>query len=45
MTSVIIGATTMEQLQSNIRSIDVKLTNEIIEDINKVQQLYPNPCP
>jgi len=35
----------MEQLQSNIRSIDVKLTNEIIEDINKVQQLYPNPCP
>jgi len=45
MTSVIIGATTMEQLQSNIRSIDVKLTNEIIKDINKVQQLYPNPCP
>jgi aryl-alcohol dehydrogenase-like predicted oxidoreductase len=45
VTSVIIGATNMEQLRSNIRSIDVKLTNEIIEDINKVQQLYPNPCP
>jgi aryl-alcohol dehydrogenase-like predicted oxidoreductase len=45
MTSVIIGATTMEQLKSNIQSIDLKLTDEMINEINKVQLLYSNPCP
>ena len=45
MTSVIIGATTMEQLKTNIESVNIKLTNEIIEKINEVQKVYPNPCP
>jgi aryl-alcohol dehydrogenase-like predicted oxidoreductase len=45
MTSVIIGATSMEQLKSNIQSMDINLTDEIINEINKVQQLYSNPCP
>ena len=45
MTSVIIGATTMEQLKSNIESVNVKLSNEIIKEINDVQKLYSNPCP
>jgi len=45
MTSVIIGATTMEQLKTNIESVNVKLNKEIIEDINNVHSIYTNPCP
>ena len=45
MTSVIIGATTMEQLKINIESVNVNLNDKIIKDINKIQKLYPNPCP
>ena len=45
MTSVIIGATTMEQLKTNIESVNVSLSNEIINEINKIQKKYPNPCP
>ncbi|MBT3599594.1 MAG: aldo/keto reductase [Candidatus Pelagibacter sp.] len=45
VTSVIIGATTMEQLKTNIESVNVDLKNEIIKEINDVQTIYPNPCP
>jgi aryl-alcohol dehydrogenase-like predicted oxidoreductase len=45
VTSVIIGATTMEQLKINIESVNIKLTDEIINKINEVQATYPNPCP
>ncbi len=45
MTSVIIGATTMEQLKSDIKSVNVNLSNDVIEEINQVQTIYPNPCP
>jgi len=45
MTSVIIGATTMEQLKTDIESVNVKLSEDNIKEINEVQKLYPNPCP
>ena len=45
LTSVIIGATSMEQLKIDIESVNVNLTEEIIEKINNVQLKYPNPCP
>ena len=45
MTSVIIGATTMEQLKTNIESVKVNLDSEVIKEINNVQKKYPNPCP
>ena len=45
MTSVIIGATTMEQLKTDIESVNVKLSDEVIKDINEIQKIYPNPCP
>ena len=45
MTSVIIGATTMQQLKSDIESVNVNLSNDVIEEINQVQTIYPNPCP
>ena len=45
VTSVIIGATTMEQLKTDIESVSINLTEEIINEINEVQKIYPNPCP
>jgi len=45
LTSVIIGATTMEQLKINIESVSVNLKDEILKEINDVQIKYPNPCP
>ena len=45
VTSVIIGATSMEQLKTDIESVNIKLTDKIISEINEVQKVYPNPCP
>jgi aryl-alcohol dehydrogenase-like predicted oxidoreductase len=45
VTSVIIGATTMGQLKTNIESVNINLTEDIITEINEVQKIYPNPCP
>ena len=45
VTSVIIGATTMEQLKTNIESVNINLTDDVIKEINEVQTIYPNPCP
>jgi len=45
ITSVIIGATTMEQLKTDIESVNLELNEEIIKEINEVQKIYPNPCP
>lgn len=45
VTSTIIGATTMEQLKENIATFDVQLNNEIIAEIEKIQELIPNPAP
>ena len=45
VTSVIIGATTMQQLKINIESVNINLTKEIINEINEVQKIFPNPCP
>ena len=45
MTSNIIGATTMEQLKENIGTIDIDLSDEIIEKINLIHSNNPNPTP
>ncbi|MDE1152897.1 MAG: NADP(H)-dependent aldo-keto reductase [Micavibrio sp.] len=45
VTSTIIGATTLEQLKSNIASINVKLSNDVVQDINAAHAVTPNPCP
>ena len=44
VTSNIIGATTMEQLKENIDSIDVTLTQDILNDIENIHLSDPNPC-
>jgi len=45
VTSVIIGATKMDQLKTDIESVNIKLSEEVIKEINEVQKVYPNPCP
>ncbi len=45
VTSNIIGATTMEQLEMDVASIDLDLTDEILEDIEDLHIRHANPCP
>ncbi len=45
VTSNIIGATSLKQLKENIGSIDVTLSKEVLEAIDKVQADIPNPAP
>ena len=45
VTSNIIGATTIEQLKENIDSSNIKLTDEIISEINVINNRIPNPSP
>ena len=45
VTSNIIGATTMKQLEENIESADIKLSSEIIDEINLVHKNNSNPSP
>ena len=45
VTSNIIGATTMEQLKENIDSINIELSDEIMEKINLIHNNNPNPSP
>jgi len=32
-------------LKTDVESVNVNLTKEILKEINEVQNLYPNPCP
>ena len=43
VSSTLIGATTMQQLKSNIDSISVGLSDEVLKEINQVRREYPIP--
>jgi aryl-alcohol dehydrogenase-like predicted oxidoreductase len=45
LTSNIIGATTMEQLKANIDSVNLTLSDEVLEGIEAVHTRHPNPSP
>ncbi len=45
MTSVIIGATTMEQLKTDIDAATLVLPETVLEDIDQIHLDYANPCP
>ena len=45
VTSNIIGATNIKQLEENIDSINVSLSNEILKAIDNVHAEIPNPAP
>ncbi len=44
-TSNIIGATTLEQLESNLASNDLRLSDELIAEIESIHIRQPNPAP
>lgn len=45
VTSNIIGATTMDQLKSNIASNELSLSDEVLKGIEAIHQQHPNPAP
>jgi aryl-alcohol dehydrogenase-like predicted oxidoreductase len=45
MTSTIIGATTMQQLKTDIAAAGINLADKVLEDIEQIHLDYPNPCP
>ena len=45
VTANIIGATTMEQLKSNIASSEIKLSQAVLDGIDAIHKVYTYPCP
>jgi len=45
VTSNIIGATTMAQLESNIASHSIKLSRDVLTALEAVHKRYTIPCP
>jgi len=45
VTSNIIGATSLEQLDSNLASIDLQLSEEVLAGIEAIHKAQPNPAP
>ena len=45
VTSVILGATTLPQLETDIEGGLTRLHQEVLDDIEQVHLSYPNPCP
>jgi aryl-alcohol dehydrogenase-like predicted oxidoreductase len=45
VTSVLIGATTMEQLKTNLGSAGLQLSPQVLQDIEAVHRSHPSPCP
>ncbi|HEY6609719.1 MAG TPA: aldo/keto reductase, partial [Pseudomonas sp.] len=45
LTSNIIGATTLEQLDSNLASLDLALSDELLAGIERIHTAQPNPAP
>ncbi len=45
VTSNIIGATSMEQLEINLASVELTLDDDVIAEIEAAHQVQPNPSP
>ncbi|UBF28970.1 NADP(H)-dependent aldo-keto reductase [Kovacikia minuta CCNUW1] len=45
VTSAIVGATSLDQLKENLASIEVTLSPDILTEIDRVHDRYPNPAP
>lgn len=45
VTSTIIGATNLAQLNSDLASADIELSAQILEQIEVIHKNQPNPCP
>jgi aryl-alcohol dehydrogenase-like predicted oxidoreductase len=45
VTSTIIGATTVDQLKTDIAAVEIRLSEAVLSDIDRIHLDYPNPCP
>lgn len=45
LTSNIIGATNIAQLKSNIASLEINLSKDVLREIENIHLKQPNPCP
>jgi len=45
VTSNIIGATSLEQLESNLGSLSLELSDELLDAIEAIHREQPNPAP
>ncbi len=45
LTSNLVGATSLEQLKENIDSVNVVLSDDVLEEIERIAMQYPNPAP
>jgi aryl-alcohol dehydrogenase-like predicted oxidoreductase len=45
VTSAIIGATSLDQLKTDIGAAELKLPPDVLADIDRIHLDYPNPCP
>ena len=45
LTYHLLGATSLEQLRTNIGSADVTLSNEVLTGIEAIHREIPDPCP
>ena len=45
LTSTIIGATTLEQLQANIATATVRLSKDVLQEVEAIHKRYPYPAP
>jgi aryl-alcohol dehydrogenase-like predicted oxidoreductase len=44
LTSTLIGATTMAQLETNLASVDVRLSDDVMQAIDAIHRAQPSPC-
>jgi len=45
MSSVLLGATSVKQLESNLASAELELSAEVLDAIDEIHNRIPNPCP
>ena len=45
MTAMIIGATTMDQLRSNIAAAEISLSEDVLDGIERIHGIHTYPCP
>ena len=45
LASVLLGATSIKQLETNLASIELNLSEEVLSRIEDIHSRIPNPCP
>jgi aryl-alcohol dehydrogenase-like predicted oxidoreductase len=45
LTSTIVGATSVAQLEADLATADLKLSDDLLEGIEAIHKRHPNPCP